>query len=69
MRDDYALSHLKDGEICRVATKHGEHEVRWNRNEWRFYYADTPESTVVNFDEIEEWQIATVKLHPNPGIT
>lgn len=64
MRPDYALSHLEDGEICRAATKHGEHDLRWNKTEWRFYYADTPEPTVCDFDEIDEWQIAAIKPHP-----
>jgi hypothetical protein len=69
MKANYALSHLKDGEICRAATKFGEYDLLWNKAEWRFYFADMPAPTVCEFDDIEEWQIATVKLHPNLHIT
>jgi hypothetical protein len=68
MRADYALSHLEDGEICRAATRHGERNVRWNKSEWCFYYADAPVPTVCNFDEIEEWQIAMIKPHPQDHV-
>jgi hypothetical protein len=69
MRADYALSHLADGEICRAATLHGEHDLRWNKAEWRFHYADTPESDVCDFDEIEEWWISAIKEHPKGKFT
>lgn len=61
MRADYALSHLNDGEICHAATADGERDLRWNKREWRFYYADTPQADAVDFDDIDEWWIAAVK--------
>lgn len=69
MRADYALSHLYDGEICRAITADGEREVRWDRDEWRFYYVNAPVPTVCDFDEIKEWRIAAIKQQSNPSHT
>jgi hypothetical protein len=63
MRADKALSHLYDGEICLVEMKDGTtRAVRWNRQDWCFFYADTMAPTVCSFDDIKEWRLASIRL-------
>jgi len=61
MRADSALSHLYDDEACIAVMKDGSmRTVRWNRSDWRFYYTDTPNPSVCDFDDIKEWRPATM---------
>lgn len=56
MRTNSALSRLKDGELCIVTTKDGEHEVRWSAANWCFFYLDRGTPIVCPSHEIEEWR-------------
>lgn len=63
MRADSALSHLYDGELCIAEMKDGTKQaVRWNRQDWRFFYEDTPTPTVCSFDDIKEWRPASIEF-------
>lgn len=63
MRADNALSHLYDGEICIAIMKDGsECKVRWDKDQWRFFVADSNLPTVCDFDDIEEWRPATITV-------
>lgn len=62
MRPDNALSRLKDGELCIVTTKEGEHEVRWSVSGWCFFYLDRGTPVLCPSDEIEEWRSASVRV-------
>lgn len=56
MRSDSALFLLKDGELCIVTTKDGEHEARWSVAGWSFYYLDRGTPMICRADEIQEWR-------------
>lgn len=58
MKADSALSRLKDGELCIVTTRDGEHEVRWSVANWCFFYLNRGTPCVCRADEIEEWRPA-----------
>jgi hypothetical protein len=63
MRADRALSHLYDDELCIVVMKDGTtHKVRWSKPNWRFFYTDRPTPTICDFDDIEEWRLASIKF-------
>lgn len=62
MKVDSALSRLKDGELCIVTTKDGEHEVRWSVANWCFFYLDRGTPIVCHSEEIEEWRPASIPL-------
>jgi hypothetical protein len=62
MRPDSALSRLKDGELCIVTMKDGEHEVRWSVAGRCFFYLRQGAPMVCRSDEIEEWRPAAVKF-------
>ena len=63
MRADNALSHLYDDELC-VATMQDdiEREVRWSRQAWCFFYADTDTPTVCPHEDIKEWRPASIRF-------
>lgn len=62
MRAESALSRLKDGELCIVTTRTGEHEARWSVRNWCFFYLERGIPIVCRSAEIEEWRPATVNL-------
>ncbi|WP_334186593.1 hypothetical protein [Noviherbaspirillum sp.] len=63
MREDSALSHLKDGESCVVLFKNGEkRKVRWSVPEWSFI-AITDDERRCRFEDIKEWMPASIKHH------
>jgi hypothetical protein len=62
MRADSALSHLYDDELCIATMKDGtQHEVRWDRPAWRFFYSNTEPLVVCPFEDIEEWRPASIR--------
>jgi len=50
-----ALSRLRDGERCIVATADGEREMRWNAAARSFFYLVNGTPVACDADEIEEW--------------
>jgi hypothetical protein len=62
MRADNALSHLRDGELCIVTTRDGEHEMRWSLAGWCFYYLERGMPVVCPPDDVEEWRPASVRF-------
>lgn len=67
MRDDSALSHLYDDELCIATLKDGtECEVRWNREGWCFFHRDT--GTVCPHDDIRDWRPTAIRFdrHSSP---
>lgn len=36
--------------------------VRWDKERWCFFYTDTNQPTVCNFDDIQEWHPASIKV-------
>lgn len=63
MRADSALSHLYDDELCIAAMKDGtKREIRWNKDQWCFYFVDADRPTVCGFDDIQEWHPASIRI-------
>lgn len=62
MRSASALSRLKNGELCIVTTKDGEHEVRWSVQHWCFFYLSDGTPIVCRASDIDEWRPASIPL-------
>ncbi len=63
MREDSALSHLKDGESCVVLLKNGEKQkVKWSVPEWSFISTSDGDRRC-RFEDIKEWMPASIKHH------
>ena len=63
MRPESALSRLKEGELCIVTTRDGEHEMRWSVTGWCFFYLNRGTPVICNAEEIEEWRLASIQLY------
>jgi hypothetical protein len=62
MRSDSALSHLYVDELCLVDLHDGtQHEMRWNRAAWRFFFLNTEPPIACSFDDIKEWRPASIR--------
>jgi hypothetical protein len=62
MREDSALSHLYDNEVCIVTLQDGtQREVRWCRQDWCFYLSRNDPSEQCRFEEIRAWRPASIK--------
>lgn len=60
MESKNALDLLKDGELCIVTTKSGDHEVKWSIQNRCFFYLERGTPIVCNANEIDEWRPASV---------
>lgn len=61
MRADSALSHLFDDELCIVKLADGtEHEVRWSKEDWCFFYLDS--GALCPHDDIKDWRLASIRF-------
>lgn len=56
MKEDNALTRLRDGEPCIVTMKDGEREARWSVANWCFFYLDRGTPVVCRAEDIEEWR-------------
>lgn len=56
MRENSALSRLKDGELCIVTMKDGEREVRWSVANWCFFYLERGSPIVCHAEDVIEWR-------------
>jgi hypothetical protein len=62
LRPDSALSHLYEDEMCVVTLKDGtQHEMRWDKEHWRFVDEHAPTPGVCEFDDISEWRPASIR--------
>lgn len=62
MREDSALSHLYDGEVCILTTDDGEREARWSISDWCFFYTGTAVPEQCRFENILEWRPASIRF-------